>query len=227
MTSDKLYQSIVTMLQEYDLHTGSRGAEAVIAHPERWSEGEVARHYPFYAQAAALLIEAKTRMSVAASSRSILSAAKRFANSDKEHFRGIFEDDGRFCICDGYRFVRFVRDLPSLPRVEQRPIDTGKLVKAAVAEAEGLVPLPTVADLKAFLAADKAKGGKRSPYPLEGGRWWCNPQFLLDMLQALPGCRAWWPKGPLKPMYFEADNGDGLLLPVRPPQQTEQQRRTA
>lgn len=45
-----------------------------------------------------------------------------------------------------------------------------------------------------------------------------NPQYLIDMIQALPGCTAYKPQSQTSPIYFEAPNGDdGILLPVRPP----------
>ena len=54
MTNETMYSHICAMLQEYDLHTGNRGADGVISNPENWVGSE---YFPFYASAAALLIE--------------------------------------------------------------------------------------------------------------------------------------------------------------------------
>ena len=55
MTSETMYSHICAMLQEYDLHTGHRAADGVISNPEKWIDA--ANYFPFYASAAALLLE--------------------------------------------------------------------------------------------------------------------------------------------------------------------------
>lgn len=54
MTYETMYNHICVLLQEYDLHTGSRAADGVISNPEKWVDSE---YFLFYASAAALLIE--------------------------------------------------------------------------------------------------------------------------------------------------------------------------
>ena len=44
---------------------------------------------------------------------------------------------------------------------------------------------------------------------------WVNSNYLIDMLKCLPNAKVY-VVGQLSPIYFEADNGDGILLPVRP-----------
>ena len=47
---------------------------------------------------------------------------------------------------------------------------------------------------------------------------WVNAQYLLEMMEALPGCEIYAVESDLpcsrKPIYFKSDAGDGVLLPV-------------
>lgn len=77
--------------------------------------------------------------------------------------------------------------------------------------------LPSTAKIKNAIADLKSKYGKewkRKPIEALPG-WWCNPQYLLDMVQALPGGTARAPKNERSPLYYESEDGDALLLPVR------------
>lgn len=43
-----------------------------------------------------------------------------------------------------------------------------------------------------------------------------NLQYLIDMMEALPGCVMYQPDTPIDPIYMKASNGDdGILLPLR------------
>lgn len=83
--------------------------------------------------------------------------------------------------------------------------------------------LPRIPDLKAFLAEEKArkkregaKNFKLRTYCLDGFAH-VDPQYLFDMLEALPNAVAYRPGKPVNPIYFQAYNGDGILCPVRKP----------
>ena len=221
MTNEKYYQHICTMLHEYDLHTGSRGADGVIANPEKWID---CNHFPFYASAAAMLIEARVKMDTKTTPRTVSAAVNRIIKNAPEHnnFHGIFPHGDKFVACDGYRLLRLNADISSLPHVKN-DFNVEGAMRNCSADGE-TIQLPSVAELKAFVAADKAKRKGRdyhpSPYCL-GGMVWCNPCYLIDMLQALPGCTAYKPETPVAPIYFTAENGDGILLPVRKPKENE------
>ena len=217
MTNEKFYQSICEMLQEYDLHTGSRGADGVISAPEKW----IGSPFTFYANAAALLIEARARMDTKTTPRTTSAAVGRvLKNAPRDDIRGIFQQSGRFCVCDGFRLLRLQSDITSLPHLDHNAIDSDSVMRNCCPTAD-VLQLPTVAELRAFISAEKAKAGKKSrpsPYCL-GGFIWVNPSYLIDMIQALPGCTASKPDRPISPIYFRAENGDdGILLPCRPPE---------
>lgn len=218
MKNETMYLHICKMLEEYDLHTGSRGADSVISTPEKWINSE---YFPFYASAAAMLIEARARMDTKTTPRTISAAIGRIIkNSRRDDMQGLFSCDSYFIACDGYRLVRLHSDISSLPHV-QNTFDVAYVMKDLRNYGERLC-LPTTAQLKAFIAEDKTvQGGTKhkkyvpSPYLLDNYVY-CNPVYLLDMLQALPDCIAYKPKNPISPVYFSAENGDGILLPVNP-----------
>lgn len=214
MTAEKRYSAVCKLLREYDLHTGNLGAEGVIKDPNKWAAFNL---LPFYQNAAELLIDCKAQLDTKTTPRGAVTAAgKIIKNAPRDNFRGIWEDAGKYWICDGFRLLRLNDDISSLPHVE-KPADVSKAIDTAEKVEE--IELPSAADLKAFISADKAKQGKHfhpTGYKVMEG-WYCNPSFLLDMLSALPGCKAYKAKDSVSPMYFSAENGDGVLLPVRPP----------
>lgn len=221
MNAEMRIASICVMLHEFDQHTGNRGAEGVISSPEKWVDST---YFPFYA-AAEMLIEARASMDThRTGSAGTLAAFKRIIKScENSAMKGVFERGGRFCVCDGYRLIRSNVDFSSVPHIETT-FDAEKVMNSA-AENRHPLQLPTVAELKTWLANYKAKNGSsygtkkapRTPYILtfgNGQEIGVNPVYLLDMLQALPGCTAT-AKNPLSAIYFSAENGDGIVLPVR------------
>ena len=218
MKNETMYLHICTMLEEYDLHTGNRGADSVIATPEKWIDS---KYFPFYASAAAMLIESRARMDTKTTSRTISAAIGRIIkNSRRNDMQGLFSHNNRFIACDGYRLIRLNSDISSLPHV-QNDFDVAYVMENLKDYGEKL-HLPTVAELKAFIAKDKSIQGRTkhkkygpSPYLLDNYIY-CNPVYLIDMLLALPDCIAYKPETATKPIYFSAENGDGVLLPVNP-----------
>lgn len=218
MTNEKMYEHICAMLQEYDLHTGSQGADGVISNPEKWVSCD---YFPFYASAAEMLIEARARMDTKTTTRTQQNAVGRIIKScpdTRPNMCGLFSYGNRFVVVDDYRMVRLKDDISSLPHVEN-DFDVASVMKGVGPTTETL-QIPTIGELRAFMAAHKVKYGKKTipgPYCLNYFIW-CNPHYLIDMIQSLPGCTAYKPSNPTDPIYFTADNGDGILLPVRPPE---------
>lgn len=224
MTNEKLYEHICVMLREYDLHTGNRGADGVISNPEKWIFSD---QFPFYAAAAEMLIEIRSRMDTKSTSRSVVAAITRiYKNCEKTHPKhpnlfGIFTRGDRFVVCDGYRLLRLTNDISSLPHVEN-DFNVDSVMKGVDPTTE-TIKLPTIGELRAYIIENSARHGNKTvvkSYCL-GGFVWCDPKYLLDMLQALPGCVAYKPKSRSSPIYFNAPNGDdGILMPVKPPDLT-------
>ena len=177
MTNERFFEHVCAMLQEYDLHTGNRGADGVISNPEKWVGSQF---FPFYASAAEMLIEARARLDTKTTPRTQQNAISRIVKNcpdSRPSMCGMFSYGDRFVVVDGYRLIRLNEDISSLPHVEN-DFDVASVMKGVGPTAETL-QLPTVGDLRAFIAAKKVKCGKKmipGPYCLNGYIW-CNPQY--------------------------------------------------
>ena len=226
MTTENMISHICRMLQDYDLHTGSRAADLVISDPARWLRECPDGAFPFYDSAAEMLLSCREKLSAKTTPTSALNACKRIIrSSNRKDMQGVFSEDGFSCVCDGYRLVRLKADLPSLPHVKT----DFKASKALPKEAGREIKLPTIPELKSWIAERKAKipgpwKPRENAYILTDGdfRMGVNPQYLLDMLQIFPVSTARYTTA-VSPLYFSSENGDGVLLPVRltPPKREE------
>ncbi len=228
MTSETIYGHICTMLREYDAQTDNQNAEEVISNPERWVDSV---YFPFYANAAELLIDTRAKLDTKATPRTAVAAVTRIykgCNASRPNMRGIFSYGDRFVICDGFRLLRLTNDISSIPHVKN-DFNVDFAMKNIGPTAETL-QLPTVGEIRAHMATKKFKRGKKVAYAsyLLDDYVYVNPQYLIDMIQALPGCTAYKPCNNISPIYFEAPNiGDGILLPVRPPLKKEDKENSA
>lgn len=218
MTNEQRYELAVNMLRAYDLETGNNGAERIIKNPQEWTADT--GYFPVYRAAALLLIEARQGMDKATGGAGRTAALNRIykearANSRKS-LHGVFRSGDKWAVCDGYRAVRLNTKPESIPEAEGDPLDLEKCIPEESRYSEA-VELPTVAEIKAHMAEHKCKRGRRVSYEsIEAvPGWWCDPQYLLDMLAVLPGGTAHLPKTNLSPLYYESPDGDALLLPVR------------
>ena len=221
MTPEKTYQLVCEMLHSYDSATGNDAAKKVIS-----NTSDFLRCFnPFYESAAALLLDAKTRMDKSTSSASVVLAAKRICKSAVENNRmrlgGLLFQDGYYCLCDGYRILRLKEDVSSLPHLAPTPEQPklGDLMQSAKMNQSMQIQLPSKLEVKTYIARCKAAAGNKHTYSIQLSEYvYVNPQFLLDMLQALPGCICYTEadRAGKAPLYFIAENGDGILLPVHP-----------
>lgn len=162
-----------------------------------------------------------------------LAAFKRFTlNKAHPDMRGIFTQTDacgyiRHCLCDGYHAVRLNNDVPELPRV------AGGLELNRIFDhlpQREVIHLPALSDLRKYIDDAKAAFIAENPnaaqrrrkcanphmiYNLPGTDCYVNALYLLDMMTALEAPAAYKPSSPNSPIYFTADNGDGVLLPVR------------
>lgn len=185
---------------------------------------------PFIRLASSIIIEAQEGINAKTTSKTIISAIKKtLAPNDKRPiYQYLIEQDGKFHACDGYRAIRLIDDIPCLPHLPEEmkainAMDFAKLFQPleAAATKENIIELPTIAELKTFIETYKPRGREAKwktiqPYIIKNVIA-INPLYLLDMMQALPGCIAYKTGDPsqTKPLYFTAENGDGLILPVR------------
>lgn len=97
---------------------------------------------------------------------------------------------------DGSRFTEYLRDAENAPRL-------------------GELPLPTAKDLKTWIKTCPLNHGKHVESYNLGGML-VNPKYLLDILEALPGCIAYRPKNKISVILFVSGEDRGILGPVRP-----------
>lgn len=221
MTPEKTYQHVCEMLHSYDSTTGNTAAAKVISDPSDF----LRCFNPFYESAAALLLDAKTRMDKSSTSASVVSAVKRMVKSAvagrNRLLQGMVYQKGLYCVCDSYRILRLKEDVTSVSHIENTPAtpDLANLMKQAIDSMTVKLDLPEESDVKAYIARCKAAAGNKHTYSHQlAENVYVKPQYLLDMLQALPGCTCYTDadKAGKAMIYFVADNGDGVLLPVHP-----------
>lgn len=171
--------------------------------------------------------------SVAKAAQNILKTAVK-VNNYRECLHKAYRTSRSLNICDGFRAVRF--NLDTAPVLSEHPAsykdypDIDRLIGSTVNNSV-TINVPSRASLVAYIKTEKArlKAKKdRSEVRLimtdgYGRDVHVNAEFLLDMLDALPGATVTIDPRRLKTstLYFKAENGDGVLLQLRRPKEGE------
>lgn len=164
--------------------------------------------------------------SVAKAAQNILKEAQK-VQRNCEGFHKAYRANRSLNVCDGYRAVRF--NLDTAPVLVEHPAgyDYPNIDRIIEGSKGNDVPVnvPSLGELRAFIKTEKArlktkkdKSGMRFVLIVESGvEVHVNAEYLLDMLMALPGATVTASKRRtvIGPLYFEAENGDGILLPLR------------
>lgn len=147
--------------------------------------------------------------------------ANVLAHTIKNHMpEGVFEielkEQTYYMLTDSYRMIRLLSDVPALPHVENtlQANNIDRLFDRLAKKTE-VLNLPTVKELKAWIKEKHIRRSNpgKTVFRIDSFTY-VNPFFLLDMIQGLPGCVAYRPENAKTPIYFHADNSDGLLCPV-------------
>lgn len=138
-----------------------------------------------------------------------------------------YNDGQHVNVCDGFKLIQFntetAPELPALPE-KMEYVDAARLINSA-AENTDAVTLPGISELKNYIKIEKAKkkAAKDKSAPIyilnteSGQKVYTNAFYLLDVMECLPGAATKASaRGPLYPLYFESENGRGILCPVRP-----------
>ncbi len=147
----------------------------------------------------------------------------------REYLHGAWMENGKQCLCDGYRGVILDSPIPGLPqaKTDLSAMSLDRILSPSRANHGATLSLPTVGELKAAIKvhdaeerARKAKTKDRKPLTWDFGEGLpaVNGNYLLDMLELLPGCTATSASNnpTLSAIYFHAEGvGEGILLPVR------------
>ena len=160
--------------------------------------------------------------------KSIVTAANRIIKNaeslKKPLLAGMFTNQTRdgstlYCVCDSYVAIRF-NEKPLLPEIDEKyhgqEIQLEQIVKPMDGSKE--ISLPDISELKVYIKTHKIKR-KNNPKKVadyllnEELNLWVNPQYLLNAMECLPDCKAY-AANRISPIYFKAENGDGVVMPV-------------
>lgn len=161
-------------------------------------------------------------------------AAKRIiknaiAVQPREYLHGAWMENGKQCLCDGYRGVILDSPIPGLPqaKTDLSAMSLDRILSPSRANHGAALSLPTIGELKAAIKVHdveervrRAKAKDRKPLTWDFGEGLpaVNGNYLLDMLGLLPGCTATASHASplLGAIYFQAEGvGEGILLPIR------------
>ena len=160
--------------------------------------------------------------------KSIVTAANRIIKNaelrNKPMLAGMFANQTRdgstlYCVCDSYVAIRF-NDKPLLPEIDEKWHGQEMQLEQIVNPMDGSkeISLPDISELKVYIKTHKIKE-KNNPKKVadyllnEELNLWVDPQYLLNAMECLPDCKAY-AANRISPIYFEAENGDGVVMPV-------------
>ena len=112
----------------------------------------------------------------------IIKYAKK-KRKDMIALHGAWVDDGFQFVSDSYRIIRMYPPIP-LEKIEPNctPINAKQLFKM-VNEYTEKIKIPSVVELKEFIAIEKTKGNKTPKYDLGENKPLVNAKFLLEIAQ--------------------------------------------
>ena len=159
------------------------------------------------------------------SGKAIVSAAKRIVKSAKrDNISGVFtniDKDGteHWCVCDGYVGVRFNEPMPieEADTSKCKPFDMSQVCRMPDNAKE--LDLPSLAEVKLCAKMNRVNGNRKCntktrPMKIDAEiGLWVNPELLINIMECLPSAKAW-ATTRTGLIYFKADNGDGVLMPV-------------
>ena len=160
--------------------------------------------------------------------KSIVTAANRIIKNaeslKKPLLAGMFTNQTRdgstlYCVCDSYVAIRF-NEKPLLPEIDSKYHGQEMQLEQIVKPMDGSkeIELPDISELKVYIKTHKIKE-KNNPKKVadyllnEELNLWVNPQYLLNAMECLPDCKAY-AANRISPIYFKAENGDGVVMPV-------------
>ena len=160
--------------------------------------------------------------------KSIVTAANRIIKNaeslKKPLLAGMFTNQTRdgstlYCVCDSYVAIRF-NEKPFIPEIDSKYHGQEMQLEQIVKPMDGSkeIALPDISELKVYIKTHKIKE-KNNPKTVadyllnEELNLWVNPQYLLNAMECLPDCKAY-AANRISPIYFKAENGDGVVMPV-------------
>ena len=154
----------------------------------------------------------KSAMNILKNSKKVLSG--------NTGFHGAFMYEGVQYVLDGYRLLA-IKNKIDLPETELASDIGKKNIDACRRNCTNEFPLPDAGELNAYIKQEIAKQKARGIKPNERKVFYdagaqyprFNAEYLLSMMQAMPGCTAKY-GNVLSPVYFDGGDVEGVLCPV-------------
>ena len=160
--------------------------------------------------------------------KSIVTAANRIIKNaesrNKPILEGMFTNQTRdgstlYCVCNGVVAIRF-NEKPFLPEIDEKYHGQEMQLEQIVKPMDGSneITLPDISELKVYIKTHKIKE-KNNPKKVadyllnEELNLWVDPQYLLNAMECLHDFKAY-AANRISPIYFKAENGDGVVMPV-------------
>lgn len=213
----------VLRIETDDETFASKYINEIIAKPDDYVDVVL----PGIAECAQLLVMAREEMASKKVNRSVLRGMtniyKATKSSKRDAYKGAWYDEqGRQCICDGYRLARLTTPVESIPNAPENMerLNPDKMFSPCYEYTKTLV-MPSIKELRQHITEEKArrkveryKKNESINYDFGPGLPMVNAEFLMDMLNIFDVTEAKWDYV-YTPLYFKGNNGDGVLLPVR------------
>ena len=140
--------------------------------------------------------------------------------------RKVFRDAwGRQFWYNPVMLIRLFNNVDSLPehtdqekaQMSDSANKISKIAEEALSRCGDYMPMPTIDEVKAYVKSCK------SDMSSEGCIWafskigpFVNARHLLDIMQVFPDIRFAKPESNVSAVYFHSEDGDGVLMPIRP-----------
>lgn len=227
MNAEKVYASATEALRSILIEVSDpkqdvqKLYDSVLNDPEAW------KAKPFLCELGKLAREAKEEIVSKGGKKDALAACKAIIKTAKgmprEALHGAWIDkEGWQVVCDGFRAVRMKDHIDALP--SSQGVDMDRLWDTCRDNSVEM-KLPTIGEVKAFMASEKAAGKKDFFYDFGEGKPAVDAKYLLDMLKLdLDGTAMISKKYPeTTAIYMRGEGVEALLLPVRKPDKEEEE----
>lgn len=210
MDAKKVLENTIEMLRAYDSAMDNSVSDQIISNPHEWTRSHIGA-YSVYAN---MILSAKEEIAKKAHGTSAVSALKKIIKEPlRGNVNGIFRAGEKIHVTNGYLGIILNEDIPELPHIENG-FRLDDIVNEAKSKSTIDFPVPSFGDLKQFIAEHKRND--RTPYIVHTDEFdiGFNPRFMEIMLSVLPGAKVKC-SSKYAPIYFESENGVGVLLPCR------------
>lgn len=153
------------------------------------------------------------RANIQKSMQAIIKNAQKVTSNKTLH--DYYEIDGEVYACDSYRIIHSYESF-EIGKPSEGFKQSQEIINDAKAKATEELKLPTVGDLKSFIALKRMESSKDIIYNFGEDKPSANAVYLLDMITAFKNTKAYY-NGSLLPtvIYFAGDDGEGVLMTIK------------